>query len=267
MVRDEKRGTGEQHAQMAVLPHAVAAQLHLIEALEDLGALDRQTEGLASGEALARRATDGMGLTRPELAVLLSSTKLVLQDAIENSSLPDDPVLTDLLVSYFPSAMRKTYRAQIEGHQLRRAIIATQLANLIVNRMGIVHPFELSEEEGVGLAQICAAFVAAEKLFGAGALWAEIESARMPEDARIYLFRHTAGALRSQMADLIRAGASSRLPSELIAALDTGVQDLSAATGTLLASAAREQSDRLIDEFVQLGAPEKIAAKVATSMG
>ena len=37
----------------------------------------------------------------------------------------------------------------------------------------------------------------------------------------------------------------------------------SAATGSLLASAAREQSDRLIDEFVQLGAPEKLAAKVA----
>jgi glutamate dehydrogenase len=65
------------------------------------------------------------------------------------------------------------------------------------------------------------------------------------------------------MADLIRAGASSRLPSELIAALESGVRDLSAATGTLLASAAREQSDRLIGEFVQLGAPEKLAAKVA----
>jgi glutamate dehydrogenase len=242
---------------------AVAAQMHLIEALEDLGALDRQTEGLASGEALARRAADGFGLTRPELAVLLSSTKLVLQDAIENSSLPDDPVLTDLLIGYFPSAMRKTYRSQIEGHQLRRAIIATQLANLIVNRMGIVHPFELSEEEGVGLAQICAAFVAAERLFGAGALWTEIETAKMPEEARIYLFRHTAGALRSQMADLIRAGASSRMPNELIDALDAGVQDLSAATGELLATAAREQSQRLIDEFVQLGAPEKLAAKVA----
>ncbi len=242
---------------------AVAAQLHLIEALEERGALDRQTEGLATGEALARRAGDGIGLTRPELAVLLSSTKLVLQDAIENSPLPDDPALTDLLIGYFPSAMHKTYRREIEGHQLRRAIVATALANLIVNRMGIVHPFELSEEEGVGLANICAAFVAAEKLFGAAALWAEIETARMPEDARIYLFRHTAGALRSQMADLIRAGASTAMPSKVIEALDTRVQQLSASTGKLLTMASREQSARLVAEFVDLGAPENLAEKVA----
>ena len=242
---------------------AVAAQLHLIEALEARGALDRQTEGLASGETLSRRAGDGFGLTRPELAVLLSSTKLVLQDAIEASSLPDDAALTDLLVDYFPSAMRSTYRRQIEGHQLRRAIVATGLANLIVNRMGLVHPFELSEEEGVGLADICAAFVAAEKLFGMNALWAEIETAKMPEEARIYLFRHAAGALRSQMADLIRAGASTTAPSVLIAALDKRVQQLSGATGDLLTVASRDQSARLVAEFVQLGAPEKLAAKVA----
>jgi glutamate dehydrogenase len=242
---------------------AVAAQLHLIEALEGLGALDRQTEGLASAEALARRASDGYGLTRPELAVLLSSTKLVLQDAIENSSLPDDPVLADLLLSYFPSAMRKSYRREIEEHQLRRAIIATQLANLIVNRMGIVHPFELSEEEGVGLADICASFVAAERLFGAGALWAEIETAKMPEDARIHLFRHTAGALRSHMADLLRAGGGTSMPSAMIASLERRVQELSTSTDELLTGASREQSSKLVAEFTRLGAPEKLAAKVA----
>ncbi|ANY18907.1 NAD-specific glutamate dehydrogenase [Tsuneonella dongtanensis] len=242
---------------------AVAAQLHLIEGLEARGALDRRTEGLASGEALNRRAADGFGLTRPELAVLLSSTKLVLQDAIEESPLADDPALLDLLVSYFPSAMRKDYRRQIEGHQLRRAIVATQLANLIVNRMGLIHPFELSEEEGAGLADICSAFVAAEKLFGAGELWAEIENARIPEDARIYLFRHAAGALRSQMADLIRAGAGTTAPSTLIAALGKRVQDLSDATGDLLTTASRDQSGRLVAEFVAMGAPEKLATKVA----
>ena len=242
---------------------AVASQLHLIETLEDRGALDRQTEGIASGEVLARRAGDGIGLARPELAVLLSSTKLVLQDAIEKTSLPDDPSLVPLLVSYFPSAMRKTYRKQIESHQLRREIIATQLANLIINRMGIVHPFELSEEEGVGLADICAAFVSAAQLFNASELWAELETARMPEEARIYLFRHTAGALRSQMADLIRAGASITLPAEMIANLDKRVSQLSAATGELLTAASREQSARLVAEFVAMGAPEKLAAKVA----
>ncbi|WP_374407545.1 NAD-glutamate dehydrogenase [Pelagerythrobacter sp.] len=241
---------------------AVAAQLELIEGLESRGALDRQTEGLVPNESLSRRAADGIGLTRPELAVLLSSTKLVLQDAIERTSLPDDPSLADLLFAYFPAGMRKTYRRQIEEHQLRREIIATSLANLFVNRMGLVHPFELAEEEGVGLADVTASFVAAAKLFDAGSLWAELETAPMPEDARLYMFRHTAGALRSQMADLIRVGASTTPPGELIESLQKRVSQLSTGTDELLTEGSRRQSDRLKAEFVEMGAPEKLAARV-----
>jgi glutamate dehydrogenase len=248
---------GEQGGAAAVPP-----QLRLIEALEDRGMLDRQTEGLAPRDVLERRAADGFGLTRPELAVLLSSTKLVLQDAIEASALPDDPSLSDLPIAYFPSAMRKDYRRQIEEHRLRRQIVATELANRLVNRMGIVHPFELAEEEGVGLDDVCAAFVAADKLFGAGELWAELETASMPENARLYLFRHTAGALRSQMADLIRVGAGAMPPGELIASLLERVTQLSTDEKELLTEASIGQSDKLKAEFVGMGAPEKLAARV-----
>ncbi|MGN3974548.1 NAD-glutamate dehydrogenase [Tsuneonella sp. SYSU-LHT278] len=243
-------------------PEAMAAQLSLIESLEARGALDRKTEGLAPSDVLSHRASDGQGLTRAELAVLLSSTKLVLQDAIEQSSLPDDSALDDLLAGYFPTPMRKDFRRQIESHQLRRAIVATALANLVINRMGLVHVFELSDEEGVGLADVCASFVAADKLFGVQALWAELEAARMPEGARIYMFRHTAGALRSHMADLIRVGASTTPPSRMIATLHSRIEQLSSATGDLLPDSSRKQSDALIAEFVAMGAPEKLAAKV-----
>ena len=59
---------------------AMGSQIRLIEMLEEMGELDRKTEGLAASDALSRRAADGHGLSRPELAVLLSSCKLVLQD-------------------------------------------------------------------------------------------------------------------------------------------------------------------------------------------
>ena len=248
---------GEQGGAAAVPP-----QLRLIEALEDRGALDRQTEGLAAGDVLARRAADGFGLTRPELAVLLSSSKLVLQEAIEHSALPDDPSLAGLLIGYFPSPMRKPFKREIEAHRLRREIVATALANRFVNRMGMVHPFELAEEEGVGLSDVCAAFVAADKLFGAGDLWAELETAKMPEEARLYLFRHTAGALRSQMADLIRVGAGGMPPSALIARHQKRVAQLSIGPGDLLTEASIRQSDKLKAEFVAMGAPERLAARV-----
>lgn len=241
---------------------AAASQLRLIETLEDMDALDRQTEGLAANDVLSRRAADGMGLTRPELAVLLSSTKLVLQDRIEATALPDDASLAPSLIAYFPAPMQKTYKAEIENHRLKREIIATKLANRVINRLGIIHPFELAEEEGVGLADVCAAFVSAEHLFGIDVLWTGLETTAMPEHARLVLFDHVAAAMRSQMADLLRAGASIHPPSEMIARLEQGVAGLSVTDG-LLAQETQHLSRNLRQQFVDAGAPEAIASQVA----
>ncbi|WP_254555466.1 NAD-glutamate dehydrogenase domain-containing protein, partial [Salmonella enterica] len=62
---------------------AVPSYVRAIEIFEASGRLDRRVEGLAPNEDLLRRAGEGRGLTRPELAVLLSTAKLALQDAIE----------------------------------------------------------------------------------------------------------------------------------------------------------------------------------------
>jgi len=242
---------------------AAASQVRLIEALEDRGYLDRRTEGLAEGEALARRAADGRGLTRPELAVLLSSTKLVLQDAAEASQVPDDPAMEEALLGYFPEPMQGKFRKYILEHQLRREIAATMLANRIINRLGLVHPFELAEEEGATLPQITAAFVVAEKLFDMQSLWDTLDRAAMPESCRLAMFDHAAKAMRSQMADLLRAGAGDALPSKTVEELEGGVRDLNAATSSLLGSETRQRSAQLRAEFEADGTPAEIAGQVA----
>ncbi len=242
---------------------AVASQIRLIETLEDRGDLDRKTEGLADAETLARRASDGVGLTRPELAVLLSSTKLVLQEAIENSPLPEDISMDEVLLNYFPAPMRSKFKQQILGHALRREIIATVLANKVVNCLGLVHPFELAEEEGVQLWQVASAFVSAVKLFEIDVLWEQLDTAAIPESARLMLFERTASALRGQMADLLRHSGDSAHPSTVVAELSDRVKELSGAKDSLLASEARTQSAKLQASFVAAGTPDKIAAQVA----
>ncbi|MEP7221334.1 MAG: NAD-glutamate dehydrogenase domain-containing protein [Novosphingobium sp.] len=240
---------------------ATSAHVRLIETLETAGQLDRKTEGLADNEALLRRAAEGQGLTRPELAVLLSSSKLALQEALEHSAVPDDPAMADELLTAFPTAMRSRFKREILAHQLRREIVATRLANRLVNRMGLTHPFELVEEEGVTLAQVVAAFVAAEQLLGLHDLWAGIETQVMPEGARILLFDRVAAATRNHMADLLRAGAGLAPPSRLVAELSPGVIRLAAVTD-LLSSTARAASQRLRADLTGAGAPEELAAAV-----
>ena len=243
-------------------PRAMGAQVRLIETLEETGQLDRKTEGLADSPALIRRAADGDGLTRPELAVLLSSAKLALQSAIEASALPDDPGFPDDLLAAFPPAMRRKFREDILGHRLRREIVATGLANRLINRLGMINPFELAEEEGVGLAQVAAAFAAAEQLFGMAAIWRALETAAMPEAARVLLFHRAAEALRGHMAGLVRTGGASLIPSKLAETLGGAVRKLDAKVASVLTGEALAQSLRLRGELAEGGAPEAEAAAV-----
>jgi glutamate dehydrogenase len=242
---------------------AVASQTRLIETLEDRGALDRQTEGLAPSDALSRRALEGRGLTRPELAVLLSTTKLVLQDAMEASELAHDRAFEPLLLGDFPVEMQGPFRSRILHHRLRNELVATVVANKVINRMGLVHPFELAEEEGASLDHVCSAFVSASALLGLDDIWRALDTTKMPETARITLFEQSALALRSHMADLLRAGGAMVSPSQAIAELRPGITELDAHVEELLEDETRDHARRIALELAEMGAPERCARLVA----
>lgn len=241
---------------------ALPSYVRLIEVFEESGRLDRRVEGLGSNTDLLRRGSDSRGLTRPELAVLLATAKLALQDAIEHSALGADPALAEDLHAAFPPAMRERFAAAIDAHRLRPQIVATKLANRVINRIGILHPFELAEEEGATLADIAAMFVVVERQFGLAALWHAIETEPMPESGRIALFDETAVAVRSQVADLLRTTAPATPPSAVLARLSAGIERLDVAAGELLLDEARAHSRRIADTLEQAGAPHDLATRV-----
>ncbi|MEH3034941.1 MAG: NAD-glutamate dehydrogenase [Sphingomonas adhaesiva] len=241
---------------------ALPSYVRLIEVFEEGGRLDRRVEGLGSNVDLLRRAGEGRGLTRPELAVLLATAKLTLQDAIEASPLGMDEALTPDLHAAFPRAMQERFGEAIDQHRLRSEIVATKLANRIVNRIGILHPFELAEEEGAALADIAAMFVVAERQFALPELWHAIETTAMPEAGRLALFDEVAVAVRSQIADLLRATISGVAPSEVLGRLSQGVARLDDAASDLLLDEARAHCARIADTLEQAGAPHDLAVRV-----
>jgi len=129
--------------------------------------------------------------------------------------------------------------------------------------MGMVHPFELAEEEGAGLDRVAGAFVGACRLLGMDAIWRTIETARMPETARIQLFERGAAALRAHMADLLRAGGTMQRPSQLIGEVAPGVAELVDHVDDLLADEARGHAQSIAAELIEAGAPAKPATMVA----
>jgi len=241
---------------------AMPSYVRVIEMLESAGRLDRAVEGLEGNQELLRRGQDGSGLTRPELAVLLATSKLALQEAIEHSSLGADPALAGDLHAAFPGAMRTRFAASIDAHRLRGEIVATKLANRMVNRLGVLHPFELAEEEGAAMGDIAAMFVVAEKLFDLAPLWAEIESASISEGARLALLDEVAVAVRSHMADLLRVCRAGAAPGEVIERLKPMIDSLNSQTKTLLLEDVRLQASNIAEKLHSAGAPEPIAAKV-----
>lgn len=242
---------------------SVGSYARVIEILEDLGALDRVTAGLGDKEALMRRAADGLGLTRPELAVLLSSSKLVLQDAVEGSDLAKDASADALVLSDFPEALQKDFTPNLLNHRLRNEIVGTVVANQMINRMGIIHPFELADEEGLGLDQIACAFVSASKLMNMNAIWQAIDETPMPESARLALFEQAATGLRRHMADLLRAGNCAASPSKLHTEIGSIITELGGHVEALLPNEARKHSSAIAERLTNVGAPESIAEMVA----
>ena len=240
----------------------VPSYVRAIEIFEAAGRLDRRVEGLAGNEDLLRRSGEGRGLTRPELAVLLSTAKLALQDAIEQAGLGADALLEPDLHAAFPPAMRSAYAKAIDRHQLRGEIVATKLANRIVNRIGILNPFELAEEEGAALGDVAAMFVVIERLFGLDALWRDIETGAMAETGRLALFEGVARAVRSQVADLLRVVAPGSMPGDVLKRIGKGVAKLDTQASELLLAEARTESARIAGSLTRAGAPEALVARV-----
>jgi glutamate dehydrogenase len=239
-------------------PAGVPGFVRSIEMLEALGRLDRKVEGLDSSDVLLRRRADGRGLTRPELAVILSMSKMTLQDAAEELKLADDPTMESELMAAFPEPMQKKHPEAIRTHRLRHQIIATKLANRFVNRLGPSLPLDMTEEEGVGLPQVIVAFLVTERLLDLKNLWAKIEDAEMGEQERIALFALAAKTIRAHIGDAIRAAAGETNVEQVCQMLRPGFEKVaSKATGLIRAEVRGESAARRL-QMQEIGATKDI---------
>ncbi|MFG1248052.1 NAD-glutamate dehydrogenase [Xanthobacter flavus] len=165
----------------------LAFQQRLMQMLEARGELDRSVEFLPSDAEIADRRSRGEHLTRPELAVLLAYAKLALKDDLIGSSVPDDAYLSGELVHYFPHELQDRYPHAIETHRLHREIIATGLANAIVNQGGPSAMARISDQTGGDAASIARAFAAVRDSYHLPELTAAIDALDNKVDGHVQL--------------------------------------------------------------------------------
>ena len=248
--------------------HAVddlGAMGRFMRQLERAGRLDRGIEYLPDEELLTRRAANHQGLTRPELAVLLGYAKLWLYDEVLASDLPDDPSLGDELTLYFPTVLRGKYMDDIPKHKLRREIIATQVINNLINRVGVAFLADMGEKTGHGPVEIVRAFIVARESYRLTPIWRDIEAldGLVPAATQIAMLNEINRLLERVIGWVLRWVPKPFAMDQTINRLRKGVEALD----TILQHALPEDLAEILAQrtayYMENGVPLALASRVA----
>ena len=258
----------------------------LIRQLEQVAGLNRELEFLPNGKTIAARRSARRGLVAPELATIMAYTKINLYVALLDSDLPEDPYLAYDLERSFPEPLGpgpagsgvspdeisrqaagfERYRAQMHRHRLRREIIATVVANQLVDRAGTTFAFRLAEETGASPSQLARAYAVAREVFEMREFWGDVEALdnqieagtqlAMLIEGRRLVERSTRWLVRAHHRTLdIEATTRGFLP---------GARLLAQALPNVLGDLDREAYAARHDELLEAGVPDALARRVAS---
>jgi glutamate dehydrogenase len=237
----------------------------LIRALERGGHLNRAIEFLPGDDEFIERRKQGLGLTRPELAVVLAYSKIWLSNHLLDSDLPDDPYFANEVQRYFPAPVRRRYPRDIRRHRLRREIVTTQTTNSLVNRMGPVFVTRAQQETNADPAAIARAYSIAREVYAMRVLWFEIEALdnKVSASVQYRMFYRAARLLRHTSYWLLRERGRHLHIENSVRELKPGVEALAEHIDAVISGPAREQHDAVLSELTSSGVPEKLAKRIA----
>jgi len=242
----------------------IAAFRDLVSILEAEAGLDRQLAQLPSREALRARRGVFLGLTRPELAVLMAYTKLDLQHRVAHAPLCDEPELEAYLRGYFPAALFDRHPAAVLRHPLRREIIAVGLANQLIDTMGITFLVEVVRDTGRDVLEVVRAWTAAGEIADATALRGQLAAVRErlsaeAERAALAL----AAALDAAARWLVQTQPNGVPLAQLIARFREPVSTLLATWPELMAPERRAAHAAAVNELAGAGLEPALAEHLA----
>ncbi|WP_284990437.1 NAD-glutamate dehydrogenase [Arthrobacter sp. efr-133-TYG-120] len=133
--------------------------------LESATDLDRELECLPTTKEIQARVRTGVGLTSPELAVLAAYAKIELARELTEGGLADDPWFSKTLRDCFPRQLSERFGEDLSTHPLRRQIVATVVANDMINLGGIAFAFRAMEETTVSAAAVARGFVVMRRIW------------------------------------------------------------------------------------------------------
>jgi glutamate dehydrogenase len=237
----------------------------LITDLESRDKLDRALEFLPSDEQLVERGNNSQGLTRPELAVLLSYSKIDLKQALLKSKIPDDDYLIRDMESAFPQLLAEKFGPAMRRHRLKREIVSTQIANDLVNHMGITFVQRLKESTGMSASQVAAAYVIVRDIFHLPHWFRQIEllDHQVPAETQLALMDELMRLGRRATRWFLRSRRNQLNAARDLAHFGPRVAALGLKLNELLEGPTHELWQARYRDYVEAGVPELLARMVA----
>ncbi|WP_423906540.1 NAD-glutamate dehydrogenase [Candidatus Spongiihabitans sp.] len=247
-------------------------QSRAISQLEEKGLLNRELEYLSDRAELSDRFETGKYLTRPELAVLLSYSKMDLYQQLLDSGLPDNNYLKEEIENYFPGLITGKYLKQIHKHRLKREIISTQITNNLVGTMGTTFHLRLAELTGNSVETITAAYIAARDILQSNTVIKKIQLQDNKIDACLQMrcLTDITKTLESAILWLIRHSSQPINIRATVKRFSTDYQQLLINFGRDFEKtsnlALNHQSQQYFSSLKQSGLPKSLARNISARM-
>ncbi len=239
----------------------------VIHYLESTGKLNRELEFLPTDDVLSERRNQQLGLSQPELSILISYVKSDMKEVLMHTDLGDDQYILRYLESPFPQELIKKFGEVIANHPLKQEIIATQIANDVFNHMGISFVDRMQQSTGASHGDIAKVYVAAKEIFTLKDIWSTIESLdyKVASDLQYDMMLRVSRLMRRGIRWLIKNHRTQLDITTLIDLYRDSIQGLQNQLPSLLPEPLREQWQQAKDELVSKGAPEELAGILASS--
>jgi glutamate dehydrogenase len=259
--------TQTQAISLALAQAAPMVDVHarLIRNLEQTAGLNRKLEFLPSDDAIDERKAAHRGLVSPELAVIMAYQKIHLYQQLLESDLPEDPLLAHDLERYFPPPLPERYSDRMAGHRLKREIIATVVANQLVDRAGTTFSFRLAEETGAPPAVLARAYATGREVLEMRSFWDAVEvlDNRVSAQTQLEMLIEGRRLVERSTRWLVRANPYQVSIAQTIRRFDPGAKMLAASLPDALEGADRKAFDTRAAELQQAGVPAELARRTA----
>ncbi len=250
---------------LAQAPPMVDVHARLIRSLEQTAGLNRKIEFLPSDDTIDERKAAHQGLVAPELGVVMAYQKIHLYKQLLDSDLPEDAFLAHDLERYFPEPLPERYADQMRNHRLKREIIATVVANQLVDRAGTTFAFRLIEETGALPAVLARAYAAAREVLDMRSYWDAVEGLdnQVSAGTQIEMLIEARRLVERSTRWLVRANPYQVSIAQTIRRFKPGAELMAAALPDALEGSDREAFDGRGAELEHAGVPAELARRAA----